>query len=75
LPWKKKFEALPKDAEKIYQYLIANGGSSPVHDKTEPHIIYDVFGLSKGAFKRGIGFLYRQKRIEINDDGIVIVEN
>ncbi|HBF08117.1 MAG TPA: GntR family transcriptional regulator [Gammaproteobacteria bacterium] len=70
----KKSEAMPKDAEKIMRYLRANGGVAPFNDKTDPEKIKEVFQLSKGAFKRGIGYLYRNKQILIKDNQIEIVE-
>lgn len=39
-------------------------------DKSSPQDIYDVFGVSKKTFKRAVGALYKERLIEITDDGI-----
>lgn len=58
------------DAEVILEKLEAAGGSLPFHDKTSPEIIKREFRMSKNAFKRAIGRLMKQNRIEILEDGI-----
>ena len=44
------------------------------HDKTAPEKIQAVFKISKAAFKRAIGHLYHQRRIEKIDNGFKINE-
>ena len=58
------------DSEKIYSALTAAGGHLPYHDKTAPEVIKKEFGLSKNAFKRAIGRLYKEGKIVISDTGI-----
>ncbi len=58
------------DAEVILEKLEAAGGSLPFHDKTSPEIIKREFRMSKNAFKRAIGRLMKQNRIEILENGI-----
>ncbi|ORU91415.1 MAG: GntR family transcriptional regulator [Cycloclasticus sp. symbiont of Poecilosclerida sp. N] len=58
----------------ILNYLEKNNGFAPVHDKTSPEIISDTFGMSKAAFKRAIGGLYKQRIITISKGGIRLVE-
>lgn len=70
-----KENALDSDAERIFAYMQANGGSMPFHDKTPPETIRTVFRLSKAAFKRAIGHLYSERRIEKFDGGFKIVES
>ena len=67
-----KENALDRDAEKIFAFMQANGGSMPFHDKTAPEKIYAVFKLSKAAFKRAVGHLYSQRRIAKIDGGFKI---
>jgi len=57
----------------ILGYLKQQGGFAPVHDKTDPKIISNLFGMSKKAFKKAIGGLYKQKIINIEKDGINLV--
>jgi len=59
------FQVLDKNGEKIMNYLKANNGASALNDKTDPKIIYAKFGISKAAFKKAIGNLYKQNKIEI----------
>jgi predicted RNA-binding protein (virulence factor B family) len=46
------------------------GGTLPVSDHTSPQEIQHRFGMSKGAFKKLLGALYREGKIEIEDDSI-----
>ena len=71
-------EAIPvqidSDAEIIYKLLKEAGGSLPYHDKTDPAIISEKFGLSKNAFKRAIGRLMKEQKIRITSEGIEALE-
>jgi len=57
-------------AKAIENYLIEHGGFAPVHDKSDPQLIAKLFGMSKGAFKKTIGALYKQRVITIEKTGI-----
>lgn len=67
-------ETLEKHAEKILGILRKNGGFLAFHDKSNPKEIQDNLQMSKKAFKRAIGNLYRNKYIELADDGIQLTE-
>ena len=56
--------------EKILTKLRDNQGSLPVSDKSEPQVIADLFGVSKGNFKKAIGALYKNGQIVIHADRI-----
>jgi len=58
----------------ILGYLKQQGGFAQVHDKSDPKLISDLFGMSKKAFKKAIGNLYKQKIINIEKDGINLVK-
>lgn len=58
------------DAEMVYKLLTEAGGFLPYHDKTEPALIAEKFGLSKNAFKRAIGRLMKEQKLRITNDGI-----
>ena len=45
-----------------------------VHDKSEPELIYSLFRCSKKAFKQAIGALYKQKIINIEPEGIQLID-
>ena len=57
-------------ADTIIEKLTAAGGHLPFHDNSLPEEIRDAFGISKKAFKQGIGSLFRERRIFIDPDGI-----
>jgi predicted RNA-binding protein (virulence factor B family) len=59
---------ISKDGEKILAFLDSHGGVMPYTDQSTPEEIMDVFHMSKGAFKRAIGTLYKSKLIELNDN-------
>lgn len=67
-------ETRDKYSKIILNYLEKKGGFAPVHDKSSPDIIADTFGMSKGAFKKAIGGLYKQRIIRIEKDGIHLLE-
>lgn len=49
----------------IFKELKANGGKIPLGDKSSPEEIYDRFQISKSAFKKAIGGLYKERAITI----------
>jgi uncharacterized protein len=55
---------------KILAKLRENNGSLPVSDKSDPAVISNLFGVSKGNFKKAIGALYKQGQIVIHADRI-----
>jgi predicted RNA-binding protein (virulence factor B family) len=58
-------------AERLLQELFASeGGCLPYHDKSDPNEIYAAFGVSKKAFKRAVGDLYKRNLINLTDNGI-----
>lgn len=63
-------ESRDRNAVTIENYLRKHGGFAPVHDKSAPELIAGLFGMSKKAFKKAIGGLYKERIICIEDDGI-----
>lgn len=63
-------ETRDKYAKIIINYLKKQNGFAPLHDKSDPQLISELFGMSKGAFKKAIGGLYKSKIISIEKDGI-----
>ncbi len=62
-------------ANKIYQTLEAHGGYLPLHDKSDPEAIREELQMSKKTFKKGVGTLYKARKIEIKEDGIYSLSN
>ena len=57
-----KEKALLSDAEKILQFMQENGGT--ISEKLSPEVIYQRFKISKAAFKRALGHLYKEHKIQ-----------
>lgn len=68
------YRKLEPAADKIYKALERAGGKLPFHDKSSPEEIQEHFQMSKKMFKKGIGILYRARKIELNQMGISIVK-
>ena len=64
---------IDKSADKILQLLNKTGGTLPYNDKTDPEVIYSIFGMSKKTFKQSIGNLFKQRVIVIEDNGISLI--
>jgi len=58
------------ESDKILRMLQEAGGFLPYHDKSNPEDIYEVFGMSKKAFKMAVGKLYKEKIVTISTEGI-----
>lgn len=62
-----------KDArETILKYLNEDDGFLPLSDKSTPEMIREKLQMSKKLFKKAIGGLYKDKIIEIREDGIYL---
>lgn len=64
---------MDSDSKLIIQQLTSEGGFLPFHDKSDAEAIKNKFQLSKNAFKRAVGKLYKSGTITIEDDGIRLV--
>lgn len=70
----KSYIQMDSDAEMILEHLASEGGFLPFHDKSDANDIKDKFQISKNAFKRAIGKLYKNGSITIEDDGIRLIK-
>lgn len=61
--------------DRILEKLKQNGGKLPFDDSSAPELIRQSFGVSKKAFKQALGFLYKQRRINLHRPGISLNEN
>ena len=68
-------DKLEPAAVKIYNILNERGGVLNLHDKSDPEEIRRALDMSKKTFKKAIGGLYRQKKIEIREDGIYLISD
>ncbi|WP_281632667.1 CvfB family protein [Flavobacterium luteolum] len=67
-------ESIEPNAEKILNELRASRGFLRLNDNSHPEDIKTVLKMSKKSFKKAIGSLYKEKLIEIKDDGIYLVK-
>ncbi|SEW09205.1 hypothetical protein SAMN04487827_1461 [Prevotella sp. khp7] len=57
-------------AEVLLRYLYENDGYCNLGDKSPAELIYDRFQVSKKAYKKAIGDLYKRRLITIEEEGI-----
>lgn len=60
-------------AEVLLRYLYEHDGHCELGDKSPAEAIYARFQVSKKAYKKAIGDLYKRRLIQITDDGIALV--
>ncbi|MCB6203712.1 S1 RNA-binding domain-containing protein [Extibacter muris] len=68
----KAFIQMDADAAAIVKRMEEYGGELPFTDKAEPELIQKEFGLSKNAFKRAVGRLLKEGKVEIRKSSIVL---
>ena len=66
----KAYLQIQKDAEKIEKLLDSYEGSLPFNDKAAPEVITHETGMSKNEFKRAVGHLLKEGRIQITEKNI-----
>lgn len=66
----KAYIQIEEDARLVMQVIEEFAGVLPFSDKVSPEIIKREFGLSKNAFKRAVGRLLKEGRIEIRENRI-----
>ncbi len=68
---RKAYEQMDEDAEHILELMELCGGKLSFTDKASPEKIMQETGLSKNAFKRAVGRLYKERKILITETEIV----
>lgn len=66
----KAYLQMDADAEKVMGVIEEFAGVLPFTDKASSEVIKRETGLSKNAFKRAVGRLYKERRIEITERAI-----
>ncbi|MCP9199846.1 S1-like domain-containing RNA-binding protein [Gramella sp. GC03-9] len=64
------YRSIEPNAQKVLDRLKDAGGFLDLSDKSDPQEIQDRLQMSKKSFKRAAGSLYKQRMIEIKEDGI-----
>lgn len=66
----KAYVQIQGDAEKIWDMIMSFDGHLPFNDKASPELIRRETQMSKNEFKRAVGNLLKQGKIEITEKGI-----
>ena len=66
----KAYIQMNTDAERVLEIIASYGGVLPFNDKASPETIMRETHMSKNAFKRAVGHLYKEHLIEITSSGI-----
>ena len=66
-------QQMEKDAAMVLDIIESYGGHLPFNDKADAELIKKEFGISKNAFKRAVGRLLKEGRIEIKENGIELI--
>lgn len=64
------YRSIEPNAQLVLDKLQDNNGFLPLHDKSAPEAIKEQMQMSKKAFKKAIGTLYKERKIAIKPDGI-----
>ena len=67
------YKQIDDDAEKVLKVIEEFDGVLPFNDKASPEVIKREFSMSKNEFKRAVGRLYKEHKIEITEKAIRIV--
>ena len=63
------------DAEFVMQVINEFDGVLPFNDKADPEVIAREFKLSKNAFKRAVGHLLKEGKVEITEKSIRVIKH
>ena len=63
-----------EDGERLMAVIESFDGVLPFSDKSNPEVIRRETGMSKNEFKRAVGRLYKERRIEIGENTIRKIE-
>ena len=66
----KAYLQMDADAQKVLEVIDEYAGVLPFNDKASPEVIKREIQMSKNAFKRAVGHLYKERKIEITAKSI-----
>lgn len=66
----KAYLQMDTDAQKVLEVIDEYAGVLPFNDKASPEVIKREIQMSKNAFKRAVGHLYKERKIEITEKSI-----
>lgn len=59
-----------EEAKQTLRAALQQSGFLPLHDRSAPEEIERALGMSKKAFKKALGGLYREGVVELNEEGV-----
>lgn len=68
------FRSIEPNAKQILNVLKVSGGTLKLSDRSTPEEIQSAVQMSKKSFKRAIGTLYKQRKIDIKVDSIELLK-
>lgn len=71
---RKAYKQMDEDAEAVFMMIEEYGGVLPFNDKADAELIKRESGLSKNAFKRAVGRLLKEGKVQINEKSITIIK-
>jgi len=69
-PKEKAYIQMDEDAAHVMEVIESFDGVLPFSDSASPEVIKRELGMSKNAFKRAVGRLYKERKIEIKEKSI-----
>jgi uncharacterized protein len=70
----KGYKHVENSKDKIIEVLLRNDGFLSISDNSSPEEIYQKLQMSKKAFKKTIGGLFKERLIEISPEGIKLLK-
>ena len=67
------YRSIEPNAQQVLNVLKISGGSLPLNDRSTPEEVQNLLQMSKKSFKRAIGTLYKQRKIDIKVDTIELL--
>lgn len=68
------YRNIEPNAKRILEELQDNSGYLNLTDKSGPETIKDMLQMSKKNFKKAVGTLYKDRKVEIKEDGIYLIK-
>lgn len=71
---RRAFEQLDPDGDAILRKAMEYGGELPFSDSASPEIVKRELGMSRNAFKRALGHLYKEHLVEIRETSVKVLK-
>lgn len=68
------YRSIEPNTEELLAQLKINGGFLALTDKSSPEDIKEQLNMSKKSFKRALGTLYKQRAVDIQENGIRLIK-